>query len=47
VCFEFHAGDMTKLLVLGLLVLAAVLTYAGTYEFTACQKDGRLAALQR
>ena len=35
VCFENHAGDMTKLLVLWLLVLAAVLIHAGTYGFTA------------
>ena len=45
VCFEVHAGDMTKLLVLWLLVLAAVLTYAGTYGFIACPRDDRLAGL--
>ena len=48
VCLEFEAGDMTKLLVLWLVALAAALTYAaGTYDFIACPRDDRLAALQR
>jgi hypothetical protein len=46
VCFEVHAGDMAKLLVLWLLVLAAVLIHAGTYGFTACSREDRLAASQ-
>ena len=47
VCFEVHSDDMTKLLVLWLLVVSAVLIYAGTYGFTACPRDDRLADLQR
>jgi hypothetical protein len=47
VSFEVHAGDMAKLLVLWMLVVAAVLTCAGTYGFTACPRDDRLADLQR
>ena len=45
VCFENHAGDMTKLLVLWLLVLAAVLIHAGTYGFTACPRENSFTAV--
>jgi hypothetical protein len=42
VCFEDQADGMAKLLVLGLLVVVAVLTYAGTYGLTASPRNNRL-----
>jgi hypothetical protein len=47
VCFEVHAGEMSKLLVLLLLVLAVVLIHAGTYGVTASPREDRVASLQR